>query len=483
MSHEIRTPMNAVLGFTELLHSLITDPKQLSYLEAIRSSGKSLLTLINDILDLSKIEARRMELHYEPVFLESIFKEIQNIFSLKIAEKGLGFTVEIDPSIPHTLLLDEVRLRQIIFNLIGNAVKFTDTGYIKLTAYLKEFHENTHTYDLIISVEDTGIGIPEEAFDKIFQAFKQQDSQTTKHYGGTGLGLTITKRLVEMMGGSISVRSEVGKGSTFDIFLPNIFPAEAPQTSYAEEVTKEEHLIFDPALVLVVDDIDTNRNLVKEYFQDTNVSIIEAENGEKAIILAKHYLPDVILMDLRMPVMDGYEAASNIRKDSDTATIPIIALTASGMKDEQEKTRRKGFDGYLVKPVRKMDLFKELARFLPHKTANMISHQESEKSSKLSITSDTNLPPVASENLSIIIEKLDNELKHEWQSVQKTGFFNEIKEFAEKILTVGQTYSFDMLTNYGQNLINQVNSFDIEQMNAILNSYPDLVQRVKDFHQ
>ena len=222
ISHEIRTPMNAILGFTNLLYSHITNKKYKSYLKSIKSSGENLLTLINDILDLSKIESGKMEIQNELVDPYSIFTEIEHIFSLNISDKGLKFIMEIDNDIPKNLILDEVRLRQILFNLVGNAIKFTDKGYIKLTAKKMCKKDNKSSLYLLISVEDTGIGIPLESQESIFEAFKQQDGQQNKIYGGTGLGLAISKRLVKMMHGTISVKSEVKKGSTFQIILKNV---------------------------------------------------------------------------------------------------------------------------------------------------------------------------------------------------------------------------------------------------------------------
>jgi len=486
MSHEIRTPMNAVLGFAELLTSMITDKKQRSYIESIRSSGKSLLTLINDILDLSKIEARKMELHYEPVNPISIFREIQDIFSLKMAEKGLEFIIEIAPDIPESLLLDEVRLRQIIFNLIGNAVKFTDTGHIKLIVENICNNNDRSSLDLIIAVEDTGIGIPAESKEKIFEAFKQKDGQNTKQYGGTGLGLTITKRLVEMMGGEISVQSESGKGSRFEIILYNVALAVTLPKSETEKKFEYENIVFEEATVLVVDDIDTNRVLVEEFFRDTPIQFIGAENGERAIIMAKHYHPDVILMDLRMPLMDGHEATHRIRNDNELKDTVIIALTASGMKEEKEKSLQSGFDGYLIKPVRKTDLFKELARFIRHSeiphpsaaTKECISFPKSgaetgqtEKNKEISAEAIEKIPE--------IIEKLESDLTEIWKTAKQNGFFNEIEAFGNQIREMGETYSLAILRQYGEDLINHVSSFDIEQMNITLNNYPQLIEKIK----
>jgi len=257
MSHEIRTPMNAILGLSGLLDSLIADKKQKNYLETIKSSGMSLLTLINDILDLSKIEAGKMELHYEPVNPYSLFSEIKNIFSLSISRKGLKFVMDIASDIPESLLLDDVRLRQILFNLVGNAVKFTEKGQIKLSARKAADQDKEGMIDLIIAVEDTGIGIDPQSQEKIFEAFRQQDGQSTKRYGGTGLGLTISKRLVEMMGGTITVKSKVNKGTTFEITLPRVSiaaaarpkpPSSLRQMSSSEMIFAAENSLGEQAM-------------------------------------------------------------------------------------------------------------------------------------------------------------------------------------------------------------------------------------------
>jgi len=222
MSHEIRTPLNSVIGFSELLLKMVKDKKQKSYLSSIHAGGKTLLILINDILDIVKIEAGMLKIKFEPVDINNIIDELKQLFSITITEKGLEFFVEIDESLLARLELDKKRLRQVLFNLIGNAVKFTDMGHVKISVCQDDNNNNNNHIDLIIAVEDTGIGIPKDEQDKIFEAFQQVDGKSTRKYGGTGLGLAISKRLIEMMNGQLSIHSKVGLGSRFEIILRDV---------------------------------------------------------------------------------------------------------------------------------------------------------------------------------------------------------------------------------------------------------------------
>ncbi len=224
----------------------------------------------------------------------------------------------------------------------------------------------TDRLDLVIAVEDTGVGIPPESTESIFEAFRQQDGQSTKQFGGTGLGLAITKRLVEMMGGGIRVKSRVGKGSRFEIILRNVEVAAHAPPRGEEDMSQWEGVKFEPATILVVDDIESNRKLVAEYLDNSDISVIEAGTGEKAISLAVRHMPDVILMDIRMPVMDGYETLKRIRSVGRIKHLPVIAVTASGMMEDRERVAESGFEGFLAKPVKRTDLFRALAAFIPH---------------------------------------------------------------------------------------------------------------------
>jgi len=267
---------------------------------------------------------------YDFMLISQSFYCLQENFNVWIKEKHKIIDVPIS-----TLVLDEIRLRQILFNLIGNAVKFTDKGYIKLSVKKNYKFDDHSKLDLIFSIEDTGIGIPENQVDSIFESFKQQEGQSTKKYGGTGLGLSITRRLIEMMNGRITVKSSLGEGSIFKIILNDVDVSVVDIESDSKDLSFDVmNIYFEKALVMIVDDIESNRVLIKETLTLSGLDILEAKNGEEATKKSMELLPDVILMDIRMPVMDGYQATKIIKSNPKTKSIPVIALTASVTMEE-----------------------------------------------------------------------------------------------------------------------------------------------------
>lgn len=474
MSHEIRTPMNAILGFTDLLETLVTDKKQKSYLESIKSSSKNLLILINDILDLSKIEAGKLFIQRASVDVFSLFEELRQVFSLKVTEKALAFELDIASDLPHSLLLDEVRLRQVLLNLVGNAIKFTETGAIRLSAQWVKVDQNI--FNLVLAVTDTGIGISEVSQDKIFDLFEQQMHQDTRKYGGTGLGLAISKRLVEMMNGTIAVTSTVNQGSRFEIVLHHVVMVTDPAPVQKERHFQHQAIIFNAATLLVVDDIESNRKLIKEYFYHTAIHVIEAENGREALHYIEKYQPDVILMDIRMPIMNGYEAAKHIKTQTHSKTIPIIALTASAMEQDKEKILQSGFDAYLTKPLKISELYYELTRFLNYFTKERALEMTNQQTKRISLQ---DAPATLLEKLPEIVAKLEHEYMHTWKSVKQSHSFDEIARFGKQMKAFGQTYSLKVLEGFGDDLINYVNHFDILNIESTLNAYTQLIQEIK----
>lgn len=367
MSHEIRTPLNAIIGFSDLLVNSLEDEDQRSQINIVLNNANNLLNIINDILDLSKIEAGELKIEPAPVNINHLIKDVENIFINKIKEKGISFIVEKESSIPAILMLDEVRIHQILVNLIGNAYKFTVSGHIKILLRKVSKRGINDKLDLSISVEDTGIGIPPEQQGLIFEAFRQQLGQNTKIYGGTGLGLTITKKLVEMMGGTISVTSTPGRGSTFTVKLSDIQVPKQEITAKNAAAFNPKSVLFDKAKILICDDNQTARRLIMDVLKYSPLDFIEAENGKNAIKAAMQYRPDLIFMDLIMPEINGYDASRFIRERNNTKNIPIIAISASYPKEEEQKSFQSLFNGFLIKPVNLNDLYEMLKKYLSHK--------------------------------------------------------------------------------------------------------------------
>ncbi len=430
MSHEIRTPMNAVLGFTEILKTKENDPKKLHYIENIYSSGKALLSLINDILDLSKVEAGKLELQYGVVSLKQLFASMEDIFQQKMAEHDLDFRIDISDSIPESLLLDEVRLCQVLINLIANAVKFTGSGYVRLTATMDQSETKPHgCVNLTIAVEDTGIGISADKCLEIFKPFEQVKDQNEHFYGGTGLGLTISRRLIELMNGTISVDSETGYGSTFTVKLTDIEIAEAQPHHEQERPLDLTGITFDTATILVVDDISYNRELLSIELAQWGFQLIEAENGKDAIEQARTHRPDLILMDMRMPVMDGYQATQILKSDNEMKNIPVIAITASALAHEVEALREM-CDGYICKPISQHCLIAELLKYLPH----TVSEESAVDLPEEQEIQDEPVPGILSPEKADEIRKLlSGELYQAWEQCSQRFIFSEIASFAEKI--------------------------------------------------
>ena len=468
MSHEIRTPMNAIMGFAELLNEQVETPRLKGYTKTIKNAGKTLLTLINDILDLSKIEAGKLDIHMSAVNVYDLTNDVCVMFSLKAATKDLSIIVEINDSVPKSLLIDGIRLRQILVNIIGNAIKFTEEGYVKIVVTAAEIYEHTSKINLCISIEDTGIGIEKNQKERIFNSFEQQRGQDNEKYEGTGLGLSITRRLLEMMDGKITVESEVGKGTTFFVNLYNVDISSVQVVNdNLNNDSDWKNIVFNRAKVLVVDDIEDNRELISKNFEDTAIEIITANDGVEAIAQFKKCNPDLILMDIRMPNMDGYEAASIIRS---LGKVPIVALTASVMKDEYEQVKSRDFNGYLRKPVLRRDLFFKLSHFLECTIETQALECDNERFVlKLDVYTKRNIKVIIKElkeDVSILHKKASAS-----NNMQQIGQFNTgLKSFADK-------HDIGVLKDYTQQLSEAMESFDVNQMKILLLEYSKLEKK------
>ncbi len=480
MSHEIRTPMNAILGFAEILNGLISDPHHKEYLSSILSGGKSLLGLINGVLDLSKIEAGKMDLEPSIVNPSSIFQEMEQIFSLKAAEKDLEFQIEIAPDLPKALLLDEIRLRQILLNLIGNAIKFTNTGYVKLSARKLDLDEIQSKIDLIFSVEDTGIGIPQEQVNSSFEAFEQFSAHKSVKYHGTGLGLTITKRLVEMMNGEISVVSQERQGSTFSVILKRIDVSVFGKTNLGSQQVNTftpEKVKFEKASILIVDDIKSNQDLLKGYLRGYGFSLFTANNGQEAIEIVKQSHPDVILMDMKMPIMNGRQATEMVKADKNLKKIPVIAVTASALQHDEDEIRLL-CDSYLRKPVNKTQFISELMKFLPHTLEN---NNQSLAAGGVKKTSEIRLSSETLSQLPELRDIMEGQLKKSWEEVSDSASIDGYKKFANQAKEIGEKYGYPPLIAWSNTLLVQVLAFDIGALSKTLKQFPEILKTLHNF--
>ena len=461
MSHEIRTPLSAVIGFSELLEKMTDDDKQLDYLESIKTAGNTLLTLINDILDLSKIEAGQLEINYEKFNLMSLLEEIKHIFKQKTNEKNLDFNLEVK-SDKIKVKLDETRLRQILLNLVGNAVKFTKQGYVDLKVISS--YNKRDELDLKIIIADSGIGIAEDEQDNIFNAFQQQDGQSTREYGGTGLGLAITKRLVEIMDGSLTLESEEGEGSTFTIEFNNLEYEKLETESRDENQLRD--INFQPAKILVVDDIESNRNLLKAIFKDYALELITAENGQEAVELANRVEFDLILMDLKMPKIDGYEAVERIKDNSKNEATPILALTAAVTEKEKEEVKRNEFAEFMSKPINRENLLNRLSHYLEHEKETIETKVREEE---MVIKKD--LSPA-------VINRLKEDFLPQQREIKKAFIINEVEEFADELYDLAREYNINLLKKYVKELKTYLRNFNLERAKECFNQFEDLIKQL-----
>jgi len=358
MSHEIRTPMTAIVGFTKVLLKSDLSEKQKEYLQAVKTSGDALIVLINDILDLAKVDAGKIIFEQTPFKMESSISTILKLFDLKIQEKNLELVKEYDSKIPEVLIGDAVRLHQILLNLLSNALKFTTKGKITVAVHL--LNEDKQKATIEFAITDTGIGIEEKHLNTIFDRFQQATSSTARIFGGTGLGLAICKQLVEKQGGIISVKSKVNEGSNFSFTLSFQKTNEKTEEENKEVVLDNE---IKDIKVLVVEDVKLNQLLMRIILDDFKFKHDIAENGKIAVEKMQTGTYDIILMDLQMPEMDGYEATEQIRKKINSK-IPIIALTADVTADDVEKCKAVGMNDYISKPLDERILYSKIVSLL-----------------------------------------------------------------------------------------------------------------------
>jgi len=369
--HEIRTPISSVMGFTELIDKTSLNNEQANYIAKIEYSSKHLASLVNDILDVSKINSGKLQIENIVYSFDKLLQEINYIIEIPLTKKKLQLNINKDPHLENYFKGDSLRISQVLINLLTNAIKFTSQGTVSLTLNLKEKDEKESIIEF--TVTDEGIGLTEKQIKNLFQSFTQAETSTSREYGGTGLGLVICKKLVELMGGNISVTSIYGKGSAFTFTLPL---EKATQEMFQEKEEKNEHTTKRQKLkkslqnipethIILAEDNPINQSLIKTLLKDTNIILIIAENGQEVLEIMQYTNNiDLILMDIQMPILDGFETTEVLRQNNELDHIPIIALSGNTRPEDKQKSQIAGMQDYLMKPLDSINFYESLIKYL-----------------------------------------------------------------------------------------------------------------------
>jgi PAS domain S-box-containing protein len=450
MSHEIRTPLSAIIGYSELLTPLAENPRIRQYATSIVAASRSLSNIINGIHDLVQLESGKVKMVEGTVNIADLIAEVDSMFTDEASRKGLEFWTQIDSEVPPAILSDEARIREILINLVSNAIKFTNHGSVGIRVSLSHSTEKSYI-NLLITIEDTGIGIdcenPEDIFNPMFRRRAQNQ------FSGTGLGLAICRRLVDLLKGNIKVKTELQHGTRFDVILKEVKIAEPDHSQAVTDSVRKGVMRFAGQKILVADDTASNRELIAEAMKGAGLSVFCASDGNEAVELAKKQRPELIFMDLRMPQKDGVSAARELRCNEELAAVPIIAVTATNSFAELEELKGL-FDGFIVKPVSLLKLFSEASRFLKPISNSFEPSKEVE----------FKLPPEAFEQLSNpwkLCETVSKEFVSKFAPVDNAILIDELAELAEQVKLVSQQHSFGILALEAESLIGGLQNYDV----------------------
>lgn len=455
MSHELRTPMNAIIGFSGLLSDSLENQRDRHFAAVIHSSGNALLSLINDILDLSKLEAGRIELHEDIVDMKEFARELENLFSLRASQKELGFVIATDSALPVQLVFDAARLRQILLNLIGNALKFTSQGHVQVN-----FRYDPPAARLHITVTDTGIGIPERHLEDIFRPFFQVDSRQHRRYQGSGLGLNITQRLVHAMNASIEVFSEQGKGTRFHVCMP-VRNLNAGLASTELKESESERLA--PSKLLILINENQHRDRIVSMLEGTPHEILEAENAAQALTLCRLHHPQLAMVDVRMSLTGNRAVWHLLQHYDDTCHIPVVALIEEGTTIDQDSGLA-AYNDFATLPLSRESLTALMRKYLP-KSADLPVYLQKKSTQAIA-------------DREVLIERLRTLLERSWPELAELVPARKTMAFARELTALATAHRSSALQLYAQHLTESAEAFDLHAAGKLLRSYPDLVDNL-----
>lgn len=465
MSHEIRTPMNAILGFSELLKHRQKDLKHEGYVDGILAGGNILLGIINNILDLSKIEAGRFPTSLRTISIRQVASDLKALFRNRTAGNQLEFLIEINPRVPQFIVADETRLRQIMLNLVGNAFKFTTEGHVKLVVDAIPSEEGG-TNDLKIEVSDTGIGMDSASIDKVFDAFYQKDNRASRQYDGTGLGLTIAKKLVQLAGGEIHLTSTLNEGTSFFITLPGVHGTSSADLNAGIGGFEQPGMVFKPADVVLVEDNSSNRSVIRGLLDNSGIRLIEFDNGKDALEHMQKELPQLVLLDFMLPDMDGLEVFKRLRGFKNADKLPVLFVSAS--LSLKEKLVTDDFTAFLPKPFKRRELLEHLGNFLPQQESQPNGFPVESVIEESDAAIEFGLNETGFENLKEnYIERVDE--------ISQLMGNDDIEALAKDLIRYSYGHNLEHLSIWAKQLLVYAQMFDIEKINKMFLDFKDFL--------
>lgn len=478
MNHEIRTPLNAILGFCELLENEVQTDRGRRYLSTVRTSGQALADLINDILDLSKIESGMLDLFPGPVHVRDFTRGIHNLFEEQARAAGLDFQFTVATECPEVIVFDPIRVRQILLNFLSNALKFTHRGAIRGSVWIRAFQKGS--CDVVFSVQDTGRGIAPEKMRLIFQPFCQAEP-SDETLGGTGLGLSICHELALLMGGEIEVTSEVGSGTEFLLILKRAKIVEIAGAPPPEPPAEVDFNQFPPLRIHVVDDNAFNIDLIAEFFEASHHRLDVSRNGLEALESMRRSKPDLVFMDIRMPVMGGDEAFLAMQQDPLLAAVPVIAVTASALDDQAHLKAL--FDGYLRKPFSRAEVYQTIQEILkryhealPRRTGKSVDRVDEIRAA--SARKDDGLSGQEREDRQALIRELSTLHNERWRQLYRAMLLSDVASVADELAELAKRHQVKELAVYAADLHRATEQIDQVRIEAILNQFDDLLENL-----